>query len=214
MDYMEYMDFETWPRREHFAFFQAMRNPCLSITAQVDASGLAAFRERRVGPKVRFTDMAYHAIMKSMNAIPEFRMRLVNKKPVIFAQADAAFTYIGKGRALHANCVAAYDEDFSIFSKNVQAARDAADLFPTLTPPGGESQGLVYLSCLPDIAFTAASNPWGDPWTDSVPRVFLGKVDAVTKSMPVAVEALHSFVDGIHMAAFFKNLDRALGESL
>ncbi len=210
---MNYIAIGDWPRREHFAFFQERRNPCLCITARVDAGGLLAFRKRLGRNRPRFTDCVYYAVMKAANAIPEFRMRLVDRQPALFERVDAAFTYVPKGRELHANCLAAYDEAFPVFMKNVQEAREEADARPTLTPPGGESQGLVYLSCLPDIDFTSASNPWGDPWTDTVPRVLAGKADPASGMMPVSVEALHSFVDGRHAAAFFKGLSMVLAEA-
>ncbi|MFP5258368.1 MAG: hypothetical protein ACLGQH_05025, partial [Acidobacteriota bacterium] len=68
------------------------------------------------------------------------------------------------------------------------------------------------MSNLPDVAFTAVSNPWGDPWQDSVPRVIFGKIDARLATMPVALEALHSFVDGRHVGAFFGHLEATLAD--
>ncbi|NDY57850.1 chloramphenicol acetyltransferase [Desulfovibrio sulfodismutans] len=204
------IDMDTWPRKAHFAFFQNRKNPCLSLTFPVNVAGLLRFRAAQGETKRRFTDYVYHAVMASVNAIPEFCMRLVDKKPVLFSKVDSAFTYIPKGRDLHANCIAAYDAAFSTFSRNIQAARDAADASPTLAPEGCDSQGLVYLTCLPDIPFTAVANPWDDPWTDSVPRIAMGMVDPAAGTMPVSVEALHSFVDGRHIAAFLKGLSGIL----
>ncbi len=203
---MKSIDMDTWPRKDHFAFFQNRRNPCLSLTFPVNVASLLRFRAAQGEPKRRFTDYVYHAVMASANAIPEFCMRLVDKKPVIFPTVDAAFTYVPRKRELHANCIAAYHAAFSVFTRNIQAARDAADASPTLAPEGCDSQGLIYLTCLPDIPFTAFANPWDDPWSDSVPRIAVGMVDPAAGTMPVSVEALHSFVDGRHMAAFRKGL--------
>lgn len=203
---MHPIDVASWPRKAHFEFFQNRKNPCLSVTAPVDAGNLLRSRAAQGPAKPRFTDCIYHAIMTGVNAIPEFRMRLVDKKPVMFPTVDAAFTYIPVGGELHANCIAAYAPDFPVFRRNVQAARDAADAAPTLAPEGCASRGLVYLTCLPDIAFTALTNPWDDPWTDSVPRIAVGKADPGTGTMPVAVEALHSFIDGKHVTEFLSRL--------
>jgi chloramphenicol O-acetyltransferase type A len=207
---MRFIDMDTWPRKAHFEFFQNRKNPCFSLAFPVDVANLLRFRASRGEAKRRFTDYVYHAVMASVNAIPEFRMRLVDTKPVLFSKVDSAFTYLPKGRDLHANCIAAYDPAFSAFSRNVQAARDAADAAPTLAPEGCASQGLVYLTCLPDIAFTALTNPWDDPWTDSVPRIAVGKADPAAGTMPVSVEVLHSFIDGRHVAAFLKGLSGIL----
>ena len=121
---------------------------------------------------------------------------------------DAAFTYIPKGRSLHCNCVAKFDNNFSVFSNNISAARASADQHPTLCPVGGEVQSLIYFSCLPDIPILSATNPWGDPWVDSVPRILFGKMDS--GNITVSIEALHSFIDGIHLAEFYKLFSQIL----
>jgi len=208
----EPIDMTSWNRREHFAFFQGRRNPLVCVTAPVDAGGIVAFRKDRGAARPKFTDCLYYAVMTAVNAIPEFRMRLVGRQPVIFGKIDAAFTHTPKGRELHANVVAPYDADFKTFEVNMRAGREASDARPTLAPDGGDSQGLVYLSSTPGIAFTAASNPWGDPWEDSVPRVLAGKIDPETNKIPISVEALHSFIDGRHLEAFFQGVEAVCGE--
>jgi chloramphenicol O-acetyltransferase type A len=209
---MKLIDLNTWPRREHFAFFQSRQNPRLAVTAPVSVEQLLRFRRECGENRPRLSDCVYYAIMRSANAVPELRQRLVDLQPVEFARADAGFTYQPKGRDLHANCVAVFDASFARFRQTMDEARQTADAAPTLTPPGGDSQGLVYMSNVPDVAFTAVSNPWGDPWQDSVPRVVFGKLDPQRMTMPVALEALHSFVDGRHAGAFFGRLEAVLGE--
>jgi chloramphenicol O-acetyltransferase type A len=207
---VKHIDIDSWDRKEHFHFFQANKNPCLCITVPVDVKELVAFRKSQSAKRPRFTDCVYFAVMKSANAIPEFRMRIVDRRPVEFGRINAGFTYVARGRRLHSNCVANFDDSFARFSQAIQKARDAADKAPTLTPAGGESQALVYMSCLPSVSFTAFSNPWDDPWTDSVPRIAFGKVDPDSHKMPVSIEALHSFIDGTHIESFVGCLQAAL----
>lgn len=202
---MRHLDLETWDRREHFHFFQALRNPCVGLTVPLDARRLAEHRRSLATPG-RLSDRLSYCAMRAANQVPELRQRIVNLRPVEFARVDAGFTYIPRGRTLHANCVAAYDPDFAVFSAGIQAARDLSDRAPTLTPAGAEGQGLVYLSVLPGHSFSGMSNPWGDPWTDTVPRVAFGRLDPDTGRLPVSVEALHSFVDGRHLSAFLDAL--------
>lgn len=209
---MRVIDIDQWERKEHFQFFQSRRNPCLSVTAPVSVENLLAFRKRCAGTKPRLSDCLYYAIMQSANSVPELRLRLVDLRPVEFATVDAGFTYVPQGASLHANCVAGYDADFPRFVAAVEAARAAADVRPTLTPAGAEGQGLIYMSNLPDVAFTALSNPWGDPWLDSVPRVVFGQIDPESLTLPVALEVLHSFVDGRHVSLFYERLETVLGE--
>ena len=141
--------------------------------------------------------------MLAVNGVAGFRQRIVNLRPVEFDSIDAAFTYIPKGRSLHCNCVAKFDYKFSVFSNNISAARANADVNPTLCPEGGDAQSLIYFSSLPDIPILSATNPWGDPWVDSVPRFLFGKFDP-SGNLTVSIEALHSFIDGVHLAEFYK----------
>ncbi|MHC1712306.1 MAG: CatA-like O-acetyltransferase [Solidesulfovibrio sp.] len=199
---MKRIEVSQWDRRDHFEFFQERRNPCLCISSGVNVENLTQYRQ---GNPVRFTDCVYYAAMLAANAVKELRYRLVNRSPVEFSRVNAAFTYVPSGRELHSNCVASFDKVFSIFQENIQCSRNAADINPTLTPEGGESQGLVYMTCLPTVFFTSLTNPWGDPWVDTVPRVAFGKVND-EKMMPISVEALHSFVDGKHVGEFLESV--------
>ena len=195
---MKYLD-DSWERNEHFSFFQSRKNPCFSVSFSANVTKLYTIKKQK---GLRFTDCIYFAAMLAANGVAGFRQRIVNLRPVEFDSIDAAFTYIPKGRSLHCNCVAKFDKNFSLFSRNISAARALADQNPTLYPDGGDAQSLIYFSCVPDIPILSATNPWGDPWVDSVPRFLFGKVDS-SGNTTVSIEALHSFIDGVHLAAFY-----------
>lgn len=208
------VDLATWERAEHFRFFQRLPRPQVSFTAPVAVHALLAHRAAQrpsdggAAGGYRLTDAVYFGVMRAVNAVEEFRTRLERGHPVVYDRIDAGFTYVPAGRRLHANCVARYAPEFAAFRANVDAARAAADTAPTLSPPGAEHPALVYMSCVPGLAFTSFTNPWGDPATDSVPRIVFGKAqDGV---IPVAVEALHSLMDGAHIQAFYAELAAVL----
>ena len=196
---MKYLD-DSWERNEHFSFFQSRKNPCFSVSFSANVTHLYALKQQN---SFRFTDCIYFASMLAVNGVAGFRQRIVNLRPVEFESIDAAFTYIPKGRSLHCNCVAKFDNQFSIFSSNISAARAIADQNPTLCPAGGDAQSLIYFSSVPEIPILSATNPWGDPWVDSVPRFLFGKMDC-SGNITVSIEALHSFIDGIHLTEFYK----------
>lgn len=196
---MKYLD-DSWERNEHFSFFQSRKNPCFSISFSANVATLYAFKRQH---GFRFTDCIYFAAMLAANGVASFRQRIVGLRPVEFESIDAAFTYIPAGRSLHCNCVAKFDNKFSVFSNNIDAARAGADRHPTLCPEGGDAQSLIYFSCVPDIPILSVTNPWGDPWVDTVPRLLFGKKDT-DGNITVSIEALHSFIDGIHLSEFYK----------
>ncbi|WP_432735764.1 CatA-like O-acetyltransferase [Maridesulfovibrio sp. FT414] len=206
---MEIIDLETWERTEHFNFFQSLQKCNYGTTVQVDVSTLYDFRKEanNNGGKLRFSDLVYFFAMKAVNAIPELRTRIVDGNPVIFDVVHPAFTYIPKGRSLHANVVCRYAENYAEQSKYFEIARNNSDIAPTLSPEGGNKQNLIYFSIVTGVPFSAASNPWGDCSCDSVPRILFGQMhetESGRKMLPVSIELLHSLADGRHLAEFYR----------
>ncbi len=207
-----FLDMEKWERAEHFNFFQSMRNSQYGFTVQQDVTELLAYRKNQntKSDKLRFSDMLYYLATLAGNKIPELRTRIVEGKPAIYDVIHPAFTYIPKGRNLHANCLCRLGRDFKETSANIDSARQSADENPLLTPAGGEQPNLFYFSVVNGISFTSASNPWGDCNVDSVPRILFGHItenESGRKFMPVTAEALHGLMDGKHFGDFFKIFD-------
>ncbi|WP_321403367.1 CatA-like O-acetyltransferase [Maridesulfovibrio sp.] len=208
---MELLDMETWERAEHYLFFSSMSNSQYGFTVQQDITGLCNYREgiNNGSTKIRFSSMLYYLATRAANKIPEFRTRRVEGKPVIFDVIHPAFTYIPKGRNLHANCLCTFDKNFKETAANIEIARHASDENPTLNPAGGDKQHFFYFSVVNGVGFTAASNPWGDT-EDSAPRILFGNIvqnESGQKIMPVSVEARHEFMDGKHFGEFFSRFD-------
>lgn len=198
---MRIIDIDKWERKEHFLLFQGRVRPQFSITFNLNIAELFKHRDKQSDSRPRLTDMLYYVVMRSVNLIPEFKMRIVDMRPVEFDMLNAAFTYVPKNRSVHANCIAEYDDDFYVFTKNIDFARMHADQEPTLFPQGGDSQALVYISCINTINFSSVTNPWGDPWIDTVPRIIFGKANDRSE-ISLCIEVLHSFIDGIHISQF------------
>ncbi|WP_031478947.1 CatA-like O-acetyltransferase [Maridesulfovibrio frigidus] len=203
------IDMDSWERREHFNFFQSLKSCQYAVTVQQDISKFCAYR-RKINSNdkiIRFSDALYFFATKAANAIPEFRTRMVDGKPVIFDKVHPAFTYIPKGKNLHANCLAEYSENYIEQAKNIEISRANADKNPSLTPKGGDKQNLLYFSIAAGISFTAATNPWGDCNVDSVPRILFGQTTKTVEgkeTIPISIELLHSLADGKHIADFLK----------
>lgn len=209
---ISFLDMETWERAEHFTFFQSLCTSRYGFTVQQDVTELFNYRKEQNNgsAKIRFSSMLYYLATRAANDIPEFRTRIVDGKPAIYDVIHPAFTYIPKGRNLHANCLCRLGQNFSETAANIEVTRQNADKKPTLTPAGGDKPNLFYFSVVNGVAFTSASNPWGNCNTDSVPRILFGHItenESGKKIMPVAVEALHGLMDGKHFGDFFSKFD-------
>ena len=70
---MRVIDLEKWPRREHFTFFREFAYPYWGITTDVDIAPLRrALKERNVSLTVGLV----YVVLRSANAVPEFRQRI------------------------------------------------------------------------------------------------------------------------------------------
>lgn len=211
-EHYEVIDQEIWDRKEHFHFFRKGRHSNYGVTVQQDISRVIQFRksEKEAGRAVALSTMLYFLAMKAVHCVPELCLRVVDGQPVKFSVVHPSFTYIPKGRQLHSNCVAAYAPDFDTFISNVDAERASRDVMPTLCPEGGAGQNLIYLTVVSDLAFTSLSNPWGDTLVDTVPRVAFGKIEhnEGKSTLPLSLEVLHEFADGVHIAKFYEEFSR------
>lgn len=208
---MKKIDISTWERKEHFELFQNMLRPQVSVTVELDVT--EHFKWRRTVPvKPRFSASLYHAVATAVNGIKEFRYRIVDREVVLYDTIHTGFTYMPKDRLLHANCFAPYVADFEAYAAHCEVATAEADRAPTLFPLSGRGQEVIYLSMNPAVTFTALVNPWGDPWEDTVPRFVFGKIHerAGRSLLPMGIEALHSFVDGIHISQLLEQVGERL----
>lgn len=188
-----------------------MLRPQVSVTVDLDVTEYVQWR-RATPAKPRFSSMLYHAVATAVNGIKEFRYRIVNRDVVLFDTIHTGFTYMPKGRSLHANCYAPYAADFDVYAAHCETATAEADRAPTLFPSSERGQDVIYLSLNPAVTFTSLVNPWGDPWEDTVPRFAFGKIHerAGRSLLPMGMEALHSFVDGVHFSQLLERVGQQL----
>ena len=71
----------------------------------------------------------------------------------------------------------------------------------------GAKHHMFFITTVPWLSFTAFTHPY-DPLYAYIPVITLGKFVARgdTWVMPVAVQAHHGVVDGIHLAQFYEAL--------
>ena len=95
---MEYraIDLERWPRREHFAYFSAMADPYVGVTAEADITDfLSAIR----GAGLPFFLSFLYCAGRAGNAVPQLRQRIVDGAPVEMTPKEYdLFFYLVKNR--------------------------------------------------------------------------------------------------------------------
>ena len=202
---MEYrsIDLERWPRREHFAYFSAMADPYVGVTAEVDITEFLSACRRAELPF--FLSFLYCA-GRAANAVPQLRQRVWEGRPVEFAACDTSHTVLrGDGTYSYCrlNCMRPFEEFLPTARRAQEEAKAHGDL-----DDGEDALSLLFISTLPWVDYTDLRQPVPTP-ADSNPRVTWGKY--VTRgertTMPVTLLVNHALVDGAHMGQFFAALE-------
>lgn len=205
MDYRA-IDWESYPRKAHFAYFSAMADPYAGVTAPVDVTGfLAACRERREPFFLSFLWCAGRAA----NAVPQLRQRIVDGRPVEFSSCDTSHTVLradGTYCYCRLDCTRPFGEFLPQAVGRQEEAKAGGDL-----DDGEDALSLLFVSTLPWVGYTALRQPAPAP-ADSNPRITWGRYDEAGGriAMPVTLLVNHALVDGAHMGRFYQALEREL----
>lgn len=203
------LDLEQYPRRAHFDYFRSMTSPYVGITVEVDITDfLYGCRERGYSFFLTFL----HTVSRAANAVPELRQRIVGESIVIFDHCETSHTVLCDDET-YSYCRLDCSKPLEEFLSEAAKAHVDAKLHPTLDD-GDDVFGLLFISCLPWVSYTALVQPIPTP-VDSNPRITWGKYFSRGDRtlLPVTLLAHHALVDGIHLSMFYEALDRCLSEA-
>ena len=194
------LDLETWPRRTTYEFFKSYEDPFFNFTANVDVTRLYRFCKEN-GIAYSLTGLFYS--QQTVNAIPEFCIRLIDGKLIQFDAIHATQTILNEDETF-SFCY--FENKTDVFEFNA-AGKAALEKYKALKTFDVESDRLdmIYYSVIPWVSFTSFKHATRIEKTQTVPRIVFGKMfdDGSVKKMPVSVEANHAIMDGLHVGKYF-----------
>jgi chloramphenicol O-acetyltransferase type A len=204
---MEFLDIDTWNRKQHFEHFKQLLDPYFAVTVEVDVTKAYQTAKEK---EIPFFVLYLHACMKAINSIENFKYRITEDEKVrihdvIHASATImrpdttfGFSFIHYSHNL--------DEFYQNFKEEKERVLNSTDLFPSIN-----SDNCVYCSALPWVHFTGHKEP-KNAESDSITRLAFGKFvnkENVLK-MPVSITVNHALIDGYHVGLFLENYQKAL----
>ena len=205
---MEWIDLETWPRREQYRYFRSLDRPQYDLCARLDVTRFCAFMKARGGS-------SYHAmgyfVVRAANGVPAFRMRIREGRPLLHERVNPSFTEPRADGELFKCVGVEWCEDLGEFLRRCgEASARQGDRF--LLDSEEARDDYLYLSCLPWVDFTSVSQAGSFDRDDAVPHITWGKYarEGGRVTMPLSVTAHHAFCDGIHVGRFYDALQRML----
>ena len=197
----------TYPRRAHFDYFRTLPSPHVGVTADVDVTALMRFCRAR---GCSFYLTVIHAAARAANRIPQFRQRICGEGIVEYDVCGTSHTE-SVGDGTYCYCTLTHDMPFDRYIAYAQERREACRMRGGLEEDEN-AEGLLFVSSLPWLHYIALVQPTGGAG-DSNPRITWGRAqeDAHGRMMmPVSVLCHHALVDGVHLAAFYRNLEEEL----
>ncbi len=206
------IDLASYPRAAILRAFVDRQLPQFSITCEVDVTGIhRAYEAAGLG---FFLPMS-HAVSRAVNAVPQLRHRVIDGLLYEYERTDPGFTVAREGD-LFSFCDGVHDEDFARYCADNGARMAAVVDQPDLTVRA--KHHMFFISCLPWLSFTGFTHPY-DPIYAYVPIVTLGKFtrrstrEGEAVVMPVGMQVHHGTVDGVHVARFYRELERLAADA-
>lgn len=204
----DFINLDTWKRREHFTIYRGFANPFWSICADVDVTQVRQQSRETQGRS--FSLAAIYAALAAANEIEAFRLRIRGDKVWLHDRVDISTTIL---RADETFSFAIYPsaDRFADFETRARAEADTARNGMSLHIPAEDRDDLIYHSTIPWIRFTSFTNAIAHAG-DCIPRLVFGRSteEAGRWLMPVSVEVHHALVDGLDVARFFEGFERGL----
>ena len=200
------IDWANYPRREHFEYFNAMADPYVGVTAQVD---ITRFLASCTGRGVPFFLSFLYCAGGAANRVPQLRQRILDSRPVEFNTCDTSHTVMretGTYSYCRLNCMQPFEDYLSTALILQKRAREQGGL-----DDGEDSLSLLFVSTLPWVRYSAIRQPVPTP-ADSNPRITWGRytVEEGRATVPLTLLANHALVDGVHIGHFFDALAEEL----
>jgi len=205
---MEYIDMNSWRRKEHFAFFHALDYPQFNVCVNLDITHFLAFVKEN---KLSFYYSMMYAACTKANEIENFRYRIRDGRVVLHEKADPSFTDITPGDDLFKYVTAELTGDMLHFTDLArEASRKKTYYMPD--PEDEKRDDLIYITCLPLIAFTSISNAIHMHADDSIPRFSWGKYfeENGRVLLPFSVQVNHALADGLQVGQYINSLQNYL----
>ncbi len=204
----EIIPLEAFHRKESVNFFKDFVNPNVSVTCMVDAS--ECFRQAKaLGDK--FFHHYLYAILKAANEIRELHYRFTQTGDIAYYDKIDVLSPIKlPGHESFTTLRFPFIDDRAAFISSIKEIIENAGSRSSF----GEEENLkeydvVLVSAIPDLAFTSISYTQKHPHGNDFPLINVGKMEADGK-MPVAICVNHAFVDGDHLAQFYKLVQKYL----
>src|SRR2546423_1977151 len=203
----EYLDVESWHRRDLYNFFRNYQNPYCNVCTRIEITKLVeAVRARQDAG----LSLAYHYFaLRAANETEPFHYRLENDRIVVYEVINGGTTVLLPNETFtyaYFNYYPEFERFTSEAAASIAKVRAEGSLKPTMR------YDLIFFTTLPWISFTSFAHARTPGRGESIPRIAFGKFikEGERTFLPVSVEAHHAPIDGFHAGRLMRCPDEML----
>jgi chloramphenicol O-acetyltransferase type A len=206
---MKKIDVNSWNRKEHYDFFSKFDEPFYGLVAEIDCTR-AYLASKENGRS--FFAWYLHKSLLAVNAVEEFRLRIIDKEVVLFDEVHASTT-IGREDGTFGVTLVPYSNDFSSFrdslDEEIAGVKNSTGM--RLDVPA-QRHDVIHYSSIPWVQFTGLTHPRKYYTDESEPKISFGKIHQKEGKwmMPVSVFVHHGLADGYHIAQYFEQYQKLM----
>lgn len=205
---MKQIDLNNWNRKQLFEHFKTFKDPYFGVTVPLNVTKAYKFSKEN---NISFFSKYLHACMKAINAIDNFKYRIINDTVVEYDVIHASATIMRDDKSFGFSFID-YNERLELFSQNIEAEKKRIKNSTDLFPPKNELN-CIHCSAMPWINFNGHKEPVSGN-LESVPKIAFSKVIKENNElvMNVSINVNHGLVDGYHVGIFIENFQHNLNE--
>jgi len=207
---MKEFDIENWNRKPIFDFFKNYEDPFFNVTASLDVTNLYTYCKQH---NLSFSLACLYIAIKSMNEIPEFKLRFKNEKVYSCDILHIGSTILNDDETF-SFCY--FENQPTIFEFDIKGKKNIENHKKNFKfEAKEEGLNLVHCSTLPWISFTSVKHARnGDETTKGIPKIVFGKLfdELQLKKIPFSVEVHHALMDGLQVGILYKKMQEYIDE--
>ena len=205
-----YLNTDTWARREAFEYFRAFDKPYFNVCVRLDAAPLKAAVAAR---GQSFSLACLFLTLRLANLHEAFRYRLEDGRVRVLDEVHGSSTVLREDESF-GFAYFQHTRDWPAFLAAGRAAITAAATRGAPFEPRVDAQALLHYTTLPWLHFTSFSHARNWRREDSVPKLAFGRLQAEGARLwlPLSVEVHHALMDGLHLGRYVQALEAAMAE--
>ena len=208
---IEWIDLETWERKQLFQNYLGTDLPYIIITANVDVTRPLAFAHEN---GISFNLVMVYLCNKTADSIINYRYRFLDGKPFVIDHTRPTVNHLQKGSDIFVIGEGPWPcDDIVTFCKKCHENMEQVTQEYRKERIDRKLDIINYTS-VPWVQYTGFVRTIAHDGIDNAPKISFGKYFAAQDDpnkilMPVSSQTHHGLMDGVHVGRFYTKLQEA-----